>query len=158
VTKVEPSFIRVDADAVTYPLHIILRFRLEQALVAGTLAAADLPDAWDEGMEQMLGVRPPNLSLGCLQDIHWYSGAFGYFPSYSLGAMAAAQLFQAAERDLPDVHETLAQGNAAPVVDWLRRNVHEQGSLYSPDELLQHATGNPLGTEAFKHHIRERYL
>lgn len=158
VTKVEPGFIRVDADAVTYPLHIILRFRLEQALVAGTLEAADLPDAWDDGMEQLLGVRPPNLSLGCLQDIHWYSGAFGYFPSYSLGAMAAAQLFQAAERELPDVHEALAQGNAAPVVDWLRRNVHEQGSLHSPDELLTHATGNPLGTEAFKQHIRERYL
>lgn len=158
VTKVEPGFIRVDADAVTYPLHIILRFRLEQALVAGTLEAADLPDAWDDGMEQLLGVRPPNLRLGCLQDIHWYSGAFGYFPSYSLGAMAAAQLFQAAERDLPDVHEALAQGNAAPVVAWLRRNVHEQGSLHSPDELLAHATGNPLGTEAFKQHIRERYL
>lgn len=157
-TKVEPGFIRVDADAVTYPLHIILRFRLEQALVAGSLAAADLPDAWDEGMQQMLGIRPPNLSLGCLQDIHWYSGAFGYFPSYSLGAMAAAQLFQAAERDLPDLHQALGQGNAAPIVTWLREKIHHQGCLYSPDDLLRHATGSPLGTDAFKTHIRERYL
>lgn len=158
ITKVEPSFIRVDADAVTYPLHIILRFRLEQALVAGTLEARDLPDAWDEGMQQMLGVRPPNLSLGCLQDIHWYSGSFGYFPSYSLGAMAAAQLFQAAERDLPHIHDALGQGDASPITGWLREHVHEQGSLYTPDELLIHATGNPLGTAAFKAHIRERYL
>lgn len=158
VTKVEPSFIRVDADAVTYPLHIILRFRLEQALIAGDLEAADVPQAWDDGMQQLLGVRPPNLSLGCLQDIHWYSGAFGYFPSYSLGAMAAAQLFQAAERAIPTLHESLGQGDASPVVGWLRENVHQPGSLYSADELLTRATGGPLDTAAFKAHIRERYL
>ena len=157
-TKVEPGYIRVDADAVTYPLHIILRFRLEQALIAGTLEAADLPDAWDDGMQQMLGIRPPNLSLGCLQDIHWYSGAFGYFPSYSLGAMAAAQLFQAAERSLPDMHLLMEQGDVSPVVNWLGDHVHRPGCLYSADELLTHATGSPLGTDAFKAHIRERYL
>ena len=157
-TKVEAGYIRVDADAVTYPRHIILRFRLEQALIDGSLEAADMPSAWDEGMEQMLGIRPPNLSLGCLQDIHWYSGAFGYFPSYSLGAMAAAQLFQATERAIPNLHESLGQGDVSPVLNWLRENVHQQGCLYSPDELLTHATGGPLDTAAFKAHIRDRYL
>jgi carboxypeptidase Taq len=157
-TKVEPSFIRVDADAITYPLHIILRFRLEQALIAGSLAAKDLPEAWDQAMVEMLDVRPPNLSLGCLQDIHWFTGAFGYFPSYSLGAMAAAQLFQAAERDVPGLEQALGQGDASPVVNWLRTNVHEQGCLYSADELLTRATGRPLDTAAFKAHIQQRYL
>ncbi len=158
VTRVQPGLIRVDADAVTYPLHIMLRFRLEQALVAGTLDAADLPDAWNEGIERLLGLRPPNPSLGCLQDIHWYSGAFGYFPSYSLGAMAAAQLFEAAECALPDLYDSLGQGDVSPLVGWLREHVHEPGCLYSPDELLTRATGSPLGTEALKRHIQQHYL
>jgi carboxypeptidase Taq len=158
VTRVAPGFIRVEADAVTYPLHVILRFRLEQALIAGTLRPADLPEAWNAGMEDLLGIRPPSPREGCLQDIHWYGGSFGYFPSYSLGAMAAAQLFQAAERDLPGMHESLGQGDVAPVVGWLGAAVHRQGCLQSADELLTRATGRPLDTAAFKAHIRQRYL
>ena len=157
-TRVEPGFIRVDADAVTYPLHIILRFRLEQRLVDGSLDPADVPEAWDAEMETLLGIRPPTLSQGCLQDIHWFYGAFGYFPTYSLGAMAAAQLFQAVERAEPGLNKALEQGNAEPVISWLRTHVHEVGCLHEPDDLLQAATGSPLGSDAFKRHIQERYL
>ncbi|MCA8927410.1 MAG: carboxypeptidase M32 [Alphaproteobacteria bacterium] len=157
-TRVEPGFIRVDADAVTYPLHIILRFRLEQHLVDGSLDPADVPEAWNAEMQRLLGVTPPNLSLGCLQDMHWYDGAFGYFPTYSLGAMAAAQLFQAAEKAEPGLHDALAKGDAGPVVAWMRAHVHAVGCLYEPDELLATATGSPLSVDAFKRHIRTRYL
>ena len=99
--RVERGFIRVDADEMTYPAHVILRFRLEQALVAGSLAVADLPGAWNDGFRALLGMVPPDDARGCLQDIHWYDGAFGYFPSYTLGAMAAAQLMAAARREVP---------------------------------------------------------
>ena len=157
-TRVEPGFIRVDADAVTYPLHIILRFRLEQQLVDGSLDPADVPDAWDDQMEALLGIRPPNHSLGCLQDMHWFDGAFGYFPTYSLGAMAAAQLFQAAERSTPGLDIQLAQGDASAVVAWMRQHVHRVGCLYEPDDLLEKATGSALSSVAFKRHIRKRYL
>lgn len=157
-TRVEPGFIRVDADAVTYPLHIMLRFRLEQRLVDGSLDPADVPEAWDAEMERLLGIRPPTLSLGCLQDIHWFDGAFGYFPTYSLGAMAAAQLFQAAEKAEPDLHSALERGDARPLIAWLGRNVHQVGCLYDPDSLLEAATGRPLGTDALKHHIQQRYV
>ena len=98
--RVERGFIRVDADEMTYPAHVILRFRLEQALVAGTSTVADLPGAWNDGFRALLGIVPPDDARGCLQDIHWYDGAFGYFPSYTLGAMAAAQLMAAARRDV----------------------------------------------------------
>ena len=157
-THVEPGFIRVDADAVTYPLHIMLRFRLEQRLLDGSLDPADVPEAWDAEMERLLGIRPPTLSQGCLQDIHWFYGAFGYFPTYSLGAMAAAQLFEAAEQAEPDLHKALERGDAAPLVGWLRRNVHEVGCLYEPDGLLEAATGRPLDSATLKRHIRDRYL
>jgi carboxypeptidase Taq len=157
-TKVEPGFIRVDADAVTYPLHIILRFRLEQRLVDGSLDPADVPEAWDAEMQTLLGIRPPNLSLGCLQDIHWFDGLFGYFPTYSLGAMAAAQLFQAAEQDIPDLHEGLERGDTRSIVAWLRKNVHAAGCLHEPDDLLAAATGSPLSSAAFKRHIQDCYL
>ena len=108
--RVERGCIRVDADEMTYPAHVILRFRLEQSLVSDELSVADLPGAWNEGMQALLGITPPDDALGCLQDIHWYDGAFGYFPSYSLGAMAAAQLMAAARRALPDMDSALGRG------------------------------------------------
>jgi len=155
--RVEPGFIRVDADEVTYPAHVILRFRLEQALIAGELKIADLPAAWNEGMEELLGIVPPDDRLGCLQDIHWYDGAFGYFPTYTLGAMTAAQLFDAARKALPDLESDLAAGRFAPLLGWLRQNVHGKASRYSTDELLRQATGKPLDAEIFKAHLRARY-
>jgi carboxypeptidase Taq len=152
------GFIRVDADEMTYPAHVILRFRLEQALIAGDLAVADLPGAWNEGMQELLGIVPPDDARGCLQDIHWYEGAFGYFPSYTLGAMAAAQLMAAAKRDTPGLDEQLAAGDLRPLVGWLRRNVHGRGSLLGFNDLLREATGKPLDPSDFTAHLTARYL
>ena len=156
--RVERGFIRVDADEVTYPAHVILRTRLERAMLAGDLALADLPGAWNEGMEELLGVRPPDDRQGCLQDIHWYDGAWGYFPTYTLGAMSAAQLYAAAVAAVPEIPEAIGRGDFAPLLGWLREKVHSQGSLLSTDELLTAATGRPLDPEVFKAHLRARYL
>jgi carboxypeptidase Taq len=158
LTRVEPGFIRVDADEVTYPLHIVLRYRLETAMIEGRLHPSDLPDAWGDGMERLLGVRPPDDRLGCLQDIHWPDGAWGYFPTYTLGAIAAAQLFQAARAAEPGLLDHIGRGDFAPLVGWLRRNVHAKGSLLDSDGLLRAATGRPLDPAAFKRHLEQRYL
>ncbi|MGQ0674903.1 MAG: carboxypeptidase M32 [Rhodospirillales bacterium] len=157
-TRVERGFIRVDADEVTYPAHVILRYRLERALIADDLKLAELPAAWNAGMKELLGVAPPDDRLGCLQDIHWPDGAWGYFPTYTLGAMAAAQLFQAAKGQDPQIAPGIARGDFRPLMAWLRRNVHEKGSLQTTDEVLAEATGAPLGDAAFKAHLQARYL
>jgi carboxypeptidase Taq len=157
-TRVSRGLIRVDADEATYPCHVILRFRLEQALVSGDLLVADLPGAWNEGLHKLLGITPPDDARGCLQDIHWYDGAVGYFPSYTLGAMAAAQLMQAARRAIPGIDTALAQGDLAPLVQWLRKHVHGQGSLLGFNDLLREATGKPLDPADFQAHLTARYL
>jgi carboxypeptidase Taq len=157
-TRVSPGFIRVDADEVTYPLHIMLRYRLERAVLGGDLALPDLPEAWNDGMKQLLGIVPSNDSLGCLQDIHWPDGAWGYFPTYTLGALAAAQLFAAARRAVPDLMTGIGRGDFAPLLEWLRTSVHGKGSIADTDTILSQATGAPLGTAAFKAHIERRYL
>jgi carboxypeptidase Taq len=156
--RVERGFIRVDADELTYPAHVILRFRLERALIGGDLAVPDLPGAWNEGFAGLLGLTPPDDARGCLQDIHWYDGAFGYFPSYTLGAMAAAQLMRAAQRDLPDLDAALARGEARPLTAWLRERVHAEGARLGFQDLLRAATGKPLDPEDFLDHLRARYL
>jgi carboxypeptidase Taq len=156
-TRVEPGFIRVDADEVTYPAHIILRYRLEKALIADQMPLAELPAAWNAGMRDLLGVTPPNDRVGCLQDIHWPSGGWGYFPTYTLGAMTAAQIFDAACTAEPDILPAIGRGEFAPLVSWLRTQIHSQGSLYQTDELLTRATGRPLDAEVFKAHLRRRY-
>ncbi len=157
-TRVEPDLIRVDADEVTYPLHIILRYRLERALLSGDLPLADLPGAWNDGMRDLLGIVPPDDRLGCLQDVHWPSGGFGYFPTYTLGAMAAAQIYAAMCRALPDVENDIAAGSLVPMLDWLRTNIHAQGSKLGARDLLIQATGEPLNPEIFLTHLRTRYL
>lgn len=157
-TRVEPGFIRVHADEATYPLHVILRYRLEKALVQGTMCLADLPAAWNEGMTSMLGLTVASDREGCLQDLHWYDGAWGYFPTYTLGAMAAAQLFAAAVKADPAIAEGLPRGDFQPLVAWLRANIHTCGALYSGPELLKKATGQALDPEAFKSHLKSRYL
>lgn len=156
--RIAPGFIRVDADEITYPAHVILRFRLEQALIGRDLAIADLPGAWNDGMRDLLGITPPDDARGCLQDIHWYDGAFGYFPSYTLGAMAAAQLMAAARRALPDLDASLARGDVSPLIGWLRANVHAKGSLLGFNELLREATGKRLDPADFEAHLTARYL
>ena len=157
-TRVARSLVRVDADEVTYPAHVILRYRLERALIADELDLADLPEAWSEGLERLLAVTPPDDRQGCLQDIHWYDGAWGYFPTYTLGAMTAAQLFDVAKRMAPAIPTAIARGDFAPLRTWLRANVHGLGSRYAAPEILVRATGRPLDAAVFEAHLRARYL
>jgi carboxypeptidase Taq len=157
-TKVERGFIRVEADEATYPAHVILRFELEKAMIEGDLTLSELPTAWNDRMEQLLGVTPPNDGLGCLQDIHWYSGAWGYFPTYTLGAMTAAQLFGAAKTQKAEIPSALRNGDFAPLMTWLKENVHSKASSQSSDEIVKQATGSSLTTEVFKKHLIDRYL
>jgi len=156
-TRVERSLIRVDADEVTYPAHVILRYRLERAMIAGDLGLKDLPEAWNEGMKKLLGVTPPDDRRGCLQDIHWYDGGFGYFPTYTLGALTAAQLFDAAKRSSA-VTQGIGRGDFAPLLAWLRAHVHGLGSSLSTAEIITRATGKKLDTAMFERHLRTRYL
>jgi carboxypeptidase Taq len=157
-TRVARSLIRVEADEVTYPAHVILRYRLEKAMIAGDLKLSDLPGAWNDGMKALLGIVPPDDRQGCLQDIHWPAGVWGYFPTYSLGAMTAAQLFDAATRADPAIEPGLARGDFAPLLAWLRAHVHRLGSKLSTDELVTSATGRPLDPAVFKAHVTRRYL
>ena len=156
--RIGRGHLRVDADEMTYPAHVILRFRLEQALIGGDLAVADLPGAWSDGLRALLGITPPDDARGCLQDIHWYDGAFGYFPSYTLGAMAAAQLMAAARRGVPGLDAAMGQGDLAPLMGWLRAKVHGVGNRLGFNELLRAATGKPLDPQDFTQHLTARYL
>ena len=126
-------------------------------LIKDDISLVDLPTAWNEGMSELLGICPPNDSLGCLQDIHWYDGAWGYFPTYTMGALAAAQLFASATKDLPNISEAISEGNFSPLTDWMRRNVHSYASLFGTEELIEAATGRPLDTADFKEHLLLRY-
>jgi carboxypeptidase Taq len=157
-TRVERSLIRVDADEVTYPAHVILRYRLERAMIAGELPLEDLPGAWNDGMRELIGVAPQDDRRGCLQDIHWYDGAWGYFPTYTLGAMTAAQLVDAAKRADPGILPGIARGDFAPLLGWLRANVHGKGSRYSTAEIITQATGRPLDARTYERHLETRYL
>jgi carboxypeptidase Taq len=157
-TAVGRSLIRVEADEVTYPLHVILRYRLERAMLAGDLQPRDLPATWGEEFARLLGVRPQNDREGCLQDIHWYDGFWGYFPTYTLGALLAAQLFAAARQAVPGLEAAIAAGRFAPLFGWLGEQVHGKGSLLSTADLVASATGAPLATASFERHLRARYL
>ncbi|MHC8491989.1 carboxypeptidase M32 [Thalassospira sp. SM2505] len=156
-TRVEPGLIRVDADEVTYPAHVIMRYRLERALIEGDMKLADLPGVWNEMMQKLLGITPTDDRDGCLQDIHWPSGAWGYFPTYTLGAMAAAQIFAAARDANPAIPDALSRGEFEPLMSWLAQNIHSQASSRSTDEILKDATGSILGVDAFKTHMHNRY-
>jgi carboxypeptidase Taq len=156
--QVRRGLIRVDADEVTYPAHVILRYRLERAMIAGELEPGELPGAWGAGLREMLGVAPDNDREGCLQDIHWYDGNWGYFPTYTLGALIAAQLFEAARHEIPDLMQAISKGEFEPLLGWVRERVHSKGSLLSTAELVESATGRPLGTASFERLLRDRYL
>ncbi len=158
-TRVERSFIRVDADEVTYPLHVILRYEIEKELIEGGIGVKDLPEIWDGKMQQYFSLRTrDNYKDGCLQDVHWPSALFGYFPTYSLGAMMAAQLFNAAKLQHPGIPDEIREGNFAPLLNWLRTNVHSKGKFLSSDELMKGATGEPLDAGFFIRHLKQRYL
>lgn len=158
VTRVHPGFIRVDADEVTYPAHVILRHDLEQRLVAGTLLPKDLPAAWNAGMKELLGIDVPNHTLGCMQDVHWPGGSFGYFPAYTFGAVGAAHLMQALRREHPAVSEDIRRGHFEPIRDWLAKKIHSKGSYYDGETLFEKATGAKLSANAFFAHLENRYL
>jgi carboxypeptidase Taq len=158
-TRVRPGFIRVDADEVTYPCHVVLRFELEKALVEAKLEVKDVPDAWDAGMKRLLGLSTSgNFTDGCMQDVHWPAGLIGYFPTYTLGALTAAQLFQAAEANVPDLRASIAKGDITPLDTFLKEKLWAEGSRLGTAELVKHATGKALGTEAFERHVARRYL
>jgi carboxypeptidase Taq len=158
-TRVGRSKIRVNADEVTYPCHVLIRYEIERALIDAKLEVRDIPDAWDAGMQKLLGISTgSDYRDGCMQDVHWAAGGFGYFPSYTLGAMTAAQVFAAAERALPNVREEIARGSFEGINDFLRRNIWSVASLFTTDELMQRATGETLNPAHFETHLRRRYL
>ncbi|HBZ15627.1 MAG TPA: carboxypeptidase M32 [Pantoea sp.] len=157
--RVKPGFIRVDADELSYPAHVILRYEIERALIEGEIEVDDIPALWDEKMQQSLGIDiRGNYRDGCMQDIHWTDGAFGYFPTYTLGAMYAAQLFQAVKRAIPQVETLIQQGELQPVFDWLQQNIWQHGSRFPTQQLLINATGEALNPHYFRQHLEQRYL
>ena len=157
VNTVRPTLIRVDADEVTYNLHIILRFEIEKQLFDGTLAVAGLPAAWAERAKELLGLTPPNDREGVLQDVHWSGGMFGYFPSYCLGNMMASQFWYKAQSDLPGLEDDFGLGDFSRLLGWLRRNIHEQGRRHDTQELVKVVTGEPLTPAYLLRYLRERY-
>ncbi len=156
INKVEPSLIRVEADEVTYNLHIILRFQLEQELISGALSAGDLPDAWNKKTKDFFGITPDNDANGVLQDIHWPMGAFGYFPTYALGNLYSAQFSSVMEKDI-NVNESLENGNLSDILDWLRNKIHIHGASKSAEELVLDISGEKLNPEYFKKYLENKY-
>jgi carboxypeptidase Taq len=157
VNAVRPSLIRGDADEVTYGLHIILRFELEQELLAGTVAVRDLPEAWNARMQQYLGVEVPDDARGVLQDMHWSVGLFGYFPTYQLGNVISVQIWKRAEAELGDLEEQFARGEFSPLREWLREHIYRHGSRYPPRELLRRVTGSDLDPEPYLQYLRTKF-
>ncbi len=157
INTCNPSFIRVEADELTYPLHVILRFEIERGLFDGSVSVDELPELWNSKMIEYLGVQPLTDTLGVLQDVHWSGGAFGYFPSYTLGAMYACQFFNTMKRELPDTEKYIGEGNFAPIKNWLNEKIHSQGSLFSPQELVQRVTGEPLNPNHFIDYLKTKY-
>lgn len=156
INNVEPSLIRTESDEVTYNLHIILRFELEQALLAGDLKPKDLPGEWNSAMEAMLGVTPDSDANGCLQDIHWSGGGIGYFPTYTLGNLIGAQLFEAAQDQLGDLQGDFARGDFSRLLGWLREQIHTQGKRYTAEELVKRSTGKPLSADPLLRHLHKK--
>lgn len=157
INRVEPSLIRVEADELTYNLHIMLRFELENEMLEGRLAVADVPEAWRAKMRAYLGVVPEDDRTGCLQDIHWTGGSFAGFPSYALGNLIGAQLMEVVRRDLPDLDVAVAAGDFAPLLGWLRDRVHRVGRKFTPDELLERVTGRGLTAQPWIDYVSAKY-
>lgn len=158
LTRVRRSLIRVDADEVTYPVHILLRYELENEILRGDLKIKDVPDAWNSRIEDRLGVRPSNDTEGCLQDVHWAVGSFGYFPSYAIGAVIAAQLYESLRAERPELDQEIAAGQFQGMFEWLRTNVHSLGASLTMPEIIQRATGKPLSAAAWLRYVEGKYL
>jgi carboxypeptidase Taq len=157
INKVQSSFIRVEADEATYNLHIMLRLELEIALMEGSLAVKDLPDAWNTRTREDLGIMPPNDSLGVLQDVHWSSGLIGYFPTYALGNLVSAQLWEAIQRDIPGLDGLMEQGEFSPLLRWLREKVHRHGSKFEPQALIARVTGSKIDPQPYVRYLEAKF-
>lgn len=157
INKVSPSLNRVEADEVTYCLHIMIRYEIEKDIFNGSLKIEDIPEAWNAKYQEYLGVTPPSDLEGCLQDIHWAIGAFGYFPSYALGHLYASQMYEAAEKEIGNIQKLIAQGEYNTILSWLRKSVHQHGRQYNPNELITTITGNKLSSEAYIKYITNKY-
>jgi len=157
VNRVEPSLIRIEADEVTYNLHIMVRFELERSMLSGDVRAADLPEAWNSRMQEYLGVAPTSDADGCLQDIHWSLGAIGYFPTYALGNLMSVQLWNAIEQACGPLNEHIAEGRFQVILDWLRDHVHFHGRRRSAREILRQATGSDLDAEPWLNYVRSKF-
>jgi len=157
INDVRPSFIRVEADEVTYNLHIILRFEIERAFLNGDIKPSELPGLWNEKFEQFFGITPKNDADGCLQDVHWSHGSFGYFATYSIGSLYASQLFASISKENPGLREQIANGNNQPVFNWLKQHIYQFGRYYTSGELCQKATGENLKSQYFIDHATKKY-
>ena len=157
INKVQPSLIRTEADEVSYHFHVMIRYELEKQLIQGSLSVADIPHWWNENYKTWLGVIVPDDKRGCLQDVHWSHGSFGYFPTYSLGSFYAAQFFASAEKQVAGLHESIGQGHTARLLDWLRENIHRHGRHYTSEELCLQATGKPLEIKYFLDYLLDKY-
>jgi carboxypeptidase Taq len=154
--KVQPSLIRVEADQLTYNLHIVLRFELELEIFAGELELADLPQAWNARVTDYLGIEVPDDARGVLQDVHWASGSFGYFPTYSLGNVIAAQLWDALNDAIPELEHQIGSGDLLPLREWLREHLHRHGNKFTPKELIERVVGGPLDVGPYVRQLTDR--
>jgi carboxypeptidase Taq len=157
INKVEPSFIRVNADEATYNLHIMLRLELEIKMVEGSLAIRDLPAIWNSKMKEYLGITPQNDAEGVLQDVHWSYGSIGYFSTYALGNLISAQLWDKVRRDIRDLDGKIRAGKFEVLLHWLRENIHRHGRKYDPQDLVQRVTGSPITPEPYMRYLTDKY-
>jgi carboxypeptidase Taq len=157
INKVEPSLIRIEADELTYNMHIFVRFELELALLEGSLKVKQLPEAWNATYQAYLGITPPDDARGCLQDIHWSIGLIGYFPTYTLGNIISAQLLEAIRRDIPNLDAQIGRGDFGPLLAWLNTNVHRHGRRYLPAELIKRATGQALTSKPYVGYLQAKF-
>jgi carboxypeptidase Taq len=157
INKVEPSLIRVEADEATYNLHIMLRLELEIGLMDGSVRVADLPGLWNKKMQEYLGVTPPNDRLGVLQDVHWSGGMIGYFPTYALGNLVSAQLWEKIMENIPDLEDQISQGKFDDLLAWLRTHIHRHGAKYEPQQLIKKVTGTGIRPDPYMRYLRAKY-
>jgi carboxypeptidase Taq len=156
VNIIQPSLIRTESDEATYNLHIMIRYEIEKKLISGEIEVDDLPTIWNDMYDEFLGIKVPNNSLGVLQDVHWSMGAFGYFPTYTLGNLYSAQLLSAAKKDLGDINERIKQGEFFPLLEWMREKIHSRGSIIEPAELIKEATGRFPSSEEFIEYLKDK--
>jgi carboxypeptidase Taq len=154
---VEPSLIRVNADEATYNLHIMLRLEIEIGMVEGTLAIKDLPEIWNTKMREYLGITPPNAAKGVLQDIHWSYGSVGYFSTYALGNLVSAQLWEKINKDIRNLEDQICKGEFGELLAWLRKNIHQYGHKYDPQDLVQRVTGSKITPEPYVRYLNKKY-